>query len=93
MSKYVARCRYYLASFPDPPSPRKRLYTKYCAQRGRESLGIRLDIDRVTYIRIRQRKTKLHEATEKGDVGAVEKLLTDTSININSPTEMVRLHP
>ena len=57
------------------------------------SLGIRLNIDRVTCIRIRQRKTKLHEAAEKGDVGAVEKLLTDTSININSPTEMVRLHP
>ena len=93
MSKYEDRCRYYLASLPDHPSPRKRLHTEYYAQRGRESLGIRLNIDRVTYIRIRQRKTKLHEAAEKGDVEAVEKLLTDTSININSPTEMVRLHP
>ena len=59
----------------------------------REGLGTRLDIDRVTYNRNGQGKTRLHEAAEKGDVEAVEKLLTDTTIDINSPTEMVRLHP
>ena len=61
-------------------------------ERQREGLGTRLDIDRVTCNRNGQGKTRLHEAAAKGDVEAVEKLLTDTSININSPTEMVRLH-
>ena len=58
----------------------------------REGLRTRLDIDRVTCNRFRQGKTKLHEAAWKGDAGAVEKILTDAFININSHTEMVRLH-
>ena len=67
-------------------------YTQKIVHRERESLGTRQDIDRVNCNRNGQGKTKLHEAAEKGDVEAVEKLLTDTSININSHTKMVRLH-
>ena len=63
-----------------------------CGERERESLGARLGIDSVTWNRNGQGKTRLHEAAEKGDVEEVEKILTDTSININSHIEMVRLH-
>ena len=48
--------------------------------------------NRVTCNRGQQGRTRLHEAAEKGDIEVVEKLLSDTSININSHTEMVRLH-
>ena len=57
----------------------------------RKGLGKRLGIYIVTCNRNHQGKTRLHEAAKMGDIEAVEKLLTDTSININSHSEMVRL--
>ena len=36
-----------------------------------------------------QERTRLHDAAQRGDVEEVRRLLSDTSININSQTEMV----